>query len=142
MSSSGERIREQLGFLEAERVVPTGSMWPVIRVGEVIRFRRSGRRPSLGEVWVAEVGGRHVVHRVLWVSGEGAALLKGDFAPRFDGWVERGRLFGPVSAVRRSSVWKPIDRRRDRIFGLLWSGLAWGYLSVRGYAGRWVAQVG
>ena len=41
MKNSANKIREQLGLDEAVRQIPTGSMWPVIRPGESIRFRRA-----------------------------------------------------------------------------------------------------
>lgn len=117
MTSSTQKIREQLGLDEAERTVPTGSMWPTIRAGDGIRFRRSERMPRLGEIWVAELGEVHVCHRVLWVSA-GRVYLKGDWVLRPDGWVPRAQLFGPLSQIRRGEGWRATNRRRDRALGL------------------------
>jgi hypothetical protein len=125
------RVREQLGLEDAERVIPTASMWPVIRPGDAIRFRRQSRAPRLGEIWVAERGSIHLVHRVLWVRGDGAALLKGDFLASTDGWIEPARLFGPVSAIGSDARWRPTNRRRDRLLGLGWSAAAATYLTTR-----------
>ena len=125
------RIREQLGLEDAERVVPTASMWPVIRRGDAIRFRRSARSPRAGEIWVAERGPIHIVHRVLWVRADGLALLKGDFLTDADGWFPAPCLFGPVSAIRHGERWRPTNRRRDRALGLGWSAVAATYLLVR-----------
>jgi hypothetical protein len=125
------RAREQLGLDDAERVVPTRSMWPVIRPGDSIRFRRTERAPRLGEIWVAERGDVHLVHRVLWVRDDGAVLMKGDFLARSDGWLPRERLFGPLSAVEHASAWRTTNRRRDRALGIGWSVVAAVYLRTR-----------
>jgi len=130
MKSSTRKIREQLGLDEAERTVPTGSMWPTIRVGDSIRFRRDPRAPRLGEIWVAELGELHVCHRVLWVSRE-RVFFKGDWVLRADGWVPRKQLFGPLSAVQRGEAWRPTNRRRDRALGLALSVAGSSCLAAR-----------
>lgn len=122
MKPSTRTFREHLGLEDAEREVPTGSMWPTIRPGDGIRFRKSGRAPRIGEVWVAEVGVLHVCHRILWVSPS-AIYFKGDWVLRADGWVPRAKLFGPLSHVRKAGRWRPTNRRRDRAAGLALSVL-------------------
>jgi hypothetical protein len=117
MKSSTRIFREHLGLDAAEREVPTGSMFPTIRPGDGIRFRKTDRAPRLGEVWVAELGQIHVCHRILWVSPT-RIYFKGDWVLRADGWVPRKQLFGPLSHVRRSGAWQPTNRRRDRAAGL------------------------
>ena len=126
-----DRIREQLGLDDAERVVPTASMWPVIRPGDAIRFRRSSRRPRPGEIWVAERGAIHLVHRVLWVRADGSVLLKGDYLAASDGWFPAERCFGAVSAISRDGQWRSTNRLGDRALGLAWSVAAAAYLRGR-----------
>jgi len=129
------QIREHLGLETTERTVPTASMWPWIRPGDTIRFRRTPRAPRLGEIWVARRGPIHLVHRVLWTRADGAALLKGDNALRPDGWIPRADLFGPLEAIRRSS-WRPANRPSDRLLGLTTSLLAALYYAARTTAGH------
>lgn len=136
MSSRTRQIREHLGLETAERVVPTASMWPWIRPGDVIRFRRSSQAPRLGEIWVARRGPIHLVHRVLWTRAGGEALLKGDSNRRVDGWIPRADLFGPVEAIRRGAQWRPANRRPDRALGLLTSGIGSALGAARASAGR------
>ena len=135
MTSSRQKFREHLGLDDAERTVPTGSMWPTIRVGDGIRFRRDRRAPRLGEVWVAELGQVHVCHRVIWVSGE-HAWLKGDWVLAPDGRVPVKQLFGPLSSVRRGDDWRPTNRKRDRALGLALSLVGSTWLLTRGVLGR------
>jgi len=135
MKSSTQKIREHLGLDVAERVVPTGSMWPTIRVGDAIRFRRTDRAPKLGEVWVFEQGEVHVCHRVLWIR-PASLLFKGDWVPRADGFIPRARLFGPLIEVRRGARWRPANRRRDRALGLALSAVGTAWLTGRGVLSR------
>jgi hypothetical protein len=130
MSKASRKIREQLGLDVAERTVPTGSMWPSIRAGDSIRFRRDPRAPRIGEVWVAEMGEVHVCHRVLWVSRE-RVLFKCDWVLRPDGWIARTQLFGPLSEVRRGVNWRPTNRRRDRALGMALTAAGSSTLAAR-----------
>lgn len=135
MPSRTRQIREHLGLETAERSVPTASMWPWIRPGDAIRFRRSSLAPRLGEIWVARRGPIYLVHRVLWTRA-GAALLKGDRNRRPDGWISRADLFGPVEAIRRGARWRPANRRSERALGLLTSGIGSALGAARAAAGR------
>jgi hypothetical protein len=117
MSRHSGTFREHLGQLPAERTVPTGSMRPLIREGDRIRFQRTARAPRPGEIWVAELGAQHICHRVLWVRG-GRALFKGDACLRPDGWIPLDAFFGPLSHIARDDEWRPTNRRRDRALGL------------------------
>lgn len=134
--SRARRIREHLGHEVAERVIPTASMWPWIRPGDAIRFRRTNRAPRAGEIWVARRGPIHLAHRVLWTRADGAAFLKGDNGLRPDGWIPAADLFGAVEAIRRGSTWRPGNRWRDRALGLVTCSLGAAAHGARAFAGH------
>ena len=90
-----------LGLDEAVRELPTGSMWPVIRPGESIRFRRAPSLPRIGEVWVAQRGPLHGVHRVLWVRSDGW-LPRSLLRPGERGGPERKTGAAPTAAAPRT----------------------------------------
>lgn len=138
MNSYRTQVREALGLAPAERVVATGSMWPLIAAGSSVRVRREKRTPRCGEVWVADATDRHVVHRVLWVRRDGSAFMKGDRSLRPDGWIPASALFGPVEAVRRpgSTKWRPLNRLPGRLLGLGLSATWFAYLHTRALAAR------
>jgi hypothetical protein len=122
MSTLRDRLGEQTGRRPVTREITTSSMWPAIRPGDSVRFRRRRRRPRLGEIWVAEQSGRHIAHRVLWVKGS-HFLLKGDWSPRTDGWLPRAVFFGPVDELCRDGAWRPTNQLRDRLLGLASSAI-------------------
>ncbi|MBI5543714.1 MAG: hypothetical protein HY901_07505 [Deltaproteobacteria bacterium] len=110
-------------------------MWPAISPGSAIKFLRSASLPHPGEIWVADRGDIHFVHRILWIRN-GRYLLKGDFNLRPDGWFPRSALFGPVSEIQHHGRWRPTNRLRDRLLGYGLSAAGSGYQASRLVARR------
>jgi hypothetical protein len=93
--------REALGqrLARGERLVLRAeghSMWPTFRDGRhVVVGPLPEGGPRCGEVVLATLAGRLVLHRVVGVRAD-ALLLKGDARPRPDGWVPRVLVVGCV----------------------------------------------
>ncbi len=110
----GEALGERLARGERVVVRTEGhSMWPALRNGRHVVVRplaRGGVR--CGDVVLATIGGRPVLHRVVGVR-RGAVLLKGDARPRPDGWVPRGAVVGAIDP----GVWPGLVATASRLGG-------------------------
>ncbi len=93
------------------------SMRPTLRPGDRVRLHR--RRPRRGDVALALVGQRLVLHRLLRHRG-GRWLMRGDARPRPDGWVTDADILAVATARRRegSESWQALDQPRARLGGL------------------------
>lgn len=90
--------------------IPTegSSMWPLVRSGDVVRVAPLSGLPRVGDVVLAVVGERWVLHRVVGADDD-TLTLRGDNAPRGGQQVERRRVVGRAVAVRKRAVWLRLD---------------------------------
>lgn len=77
-----------------------GSMFPTIRHGDVVRVAPLHRDPVIGEIVLAVVAGRWVLHRVRRRTPDGWQT-QGDFRRRADRPVRRSAIVGVATARRR-----------------------------------------
>ncbi len=109
-----------------------GSMFPLIRDGDRVTVQPLKREPRIGDVVLAVIAGRWVLHRVIAVRGA-EWVTRGDYRLRPDPPIRRAQIVG--LAVR--------TQRRGRTIGLDWpqgAARAWarvaplGAVAVRGAA--------
>lgn len=86
------------------------SMWPAVRDGDRVTVAPVDGPPRVGDVVFALTGGFGLLHRVLWVRRDGAALLKGDFKAEVDGWVSASAVRGRLVAIERAGRVTPVRR--------------------------------
>lgn len=84
-------------------------MWPALRPGDLAGFEPLADDPRPGQVVVARVGKRLLVHRVISPSG-GTLLLRGDNCAVADPPVRRSEILGEVCLVKRDR--RVLDRAR------------------------------
>jgi hypothetical protein len=77
----------------------SGSLWPMVRVGEALTLVPLSHTPEVGALLAVERRGRIVVHRLVATQGE-RLLLKGDANAHTDEPVTRDDVLGTVSRQR------------------------------------------
>ena len=115
-----ELVRTALAAGPLELVAQGLSMRPALRPGD--RVRLEARLPRRGEIVLAIVGKRLVLHRVLRRRGE-AWLLRGDARRCADGWISAGDILGVATARARTGepapAWRRVDGGLARCYGLV-----------------------
>lgn len=76
--------------------VAGSSMWPCLRVGDVLEVAPRTTRPAVGQIAIAVLRGALVAHRVIAVDDAGIQL-QGDNAPAPDPQFRHAEVLGVVS---------------------------------------------
>jgi signal peptidase I len=87
-----------------ELKVLSGSMWPSIRPGDIVRAAPLSGRPRLGDIVLIEMAGRRVVHRIRGL-GATLAATKGDSSTALDPPVSNNSVVARIEAVKRGTRW-------------------------------------
>jgi signal peptidase I len=81
--------------------VTSGSMAPMMRLGDWVQVEASSRPLRLGDIVMVDIGGKAVIHRLIYLTGR-YLILQGDAVFRFDVPVALGRVMGVVTARERN----------------------------------------
>lgn len=98
------------------------SMLPVIWPGDVLTIENSSGQLNLGDIVLAERGGRFFVHRLVGRASENWMLLRGDALGQPDPAVTRSQVLGRVTAIcgrQGTAVRSPRLTVLKRLAGLL-----------------------